>query len=51
MIEYSDLDADQQQLIEDFETRRSGAVLDNLLAQKKTPYKGAGAETTYPSSR
>ena len=51
VIEYSDLDADQQQLIEDFETRRSGAVLDNLLAQKKTPYKGAGAETTYPSSR
>ena len=51
MIEYSDLDADQQQLIEDFETRRSGAGLDNLLAQQKTPYKGAGAETTYPSSR
>jgi len=44
LIECSDLDADQQQLLKDFETRHSADALDKLLAQKKTPYRGAGAE-------
>ena len=44
-IDIFDLDTDQQQLIEDFETRRSRDALDKLLAQKKLPYRGTGSET------
>jgi hypothetical protein len=44
VIEFSDLDAYQQQLIDNFKSGHSADKLDRLLAQKKTPYRGAGAE-------
>jgi len=49
-IDVKDLDHDQQQMLKDFETGRSVAALDELLAQKKNPYKGVGAETACPSN-
>jgi hypothetical protein len=46
---FDDLTAKDQQLVEDFETRRSARTLDELLGQKafkQQPYRGPGTETT-----
>ena len=46
---FDDLTAKDQQLVEDFDTRRSAKTLDELLRQrafKQQPYRGPGTETT-----
>jgi len=46
---FDDLTANDQQLVEDFETRRSAKKLDELMGQKafkQQPYRGPGTETT-----
>ena len=44
MVLFSDLDENEQRLVEDFETRESGKALDNLLQRKRPPYRGHGFE-------
>ena len=46
---FDDLTAKDQQLVEDFETRRSAKTLDEVMGQKafkQQPYRGPGTETT-----
>ena len=41
---FADLNVTEQELVEDFESRRSARELDRLLSMKQPPYRGAGAE-------
>ena len=43
-LNFYDLNPDEQELVEAFDTRRSGNALDGLLKQKRPPYRGASAE-------
>ena len=44
IVNFHDLDSEEQQLVEAFETRQSAKALDRLLEQKRPPYRGAGIE-------
>ena len=46
VVDFFELDWKQQQLVEDFDTRRAARALDQLLEQKRPPYRGAGSEVT-----
>ena len=47
-VKYDDLEDWQQQLVEDYDARRSSKALDQVLEEKafkQQPYRGAGTET------
>ena len=46
VVDFFELDWKQQQLVEDFDIRRAARALDQLLEQKRPPYRGAGSEVT-----
>ena len=43
VVKFDDLNSWDRDLVEAFESRRSAKALDRLLAQKRPPYRGAGA--------
>ena len=43
-LKFDDLNPKEQELVEEFDTRRSAKALDRLLQQKRPPYRGIGAE-------
>ena len=45
--EFENLYPQEQELVEDFETRRSAKTLNRLLMQKRPPYRGAGPESCH----
>ena len=50
---FHDLTKGEQQLVEDFDTRRSAKKLDEVMGQKafkQQPYRGPGTETPTPHS-
>ena len=46
-VHFDDLDSEEQQMVEAFETRQSAKALDRLLEQKRAPYRGAGTEVKH----
>ena len=46
VIDFFALDGNEQQLVEDFDSRRAARALDQLLEQKRPPYRGSGSEVT-----
>ena len=46
-VHFDDLDFEEQQMVEAFETRQSAKALDRLLEQKRAPYRGAGTEVNH----
>ena len=46
IVDFIDLSSEQQQLVKDFDDRHAAKTLDELLEQKRPPYRGAGSEVT-----
>ena len=46
-VHFDDLDSEEQELVEAFETRQSAKALDRLLEQKRPPHRGAGIEVQH----
>ena len=46
VVDFIDLSREEQQLVKDFDARHAAKTLDELLAQKRPPYRGAGSEVT-----
>ena len=47
MLNYFELNSEDQNLVEAFENRQSAKTLDRLLEQKRAPYRGAGTEVNH----
>ena len=45
-VDFFALGWEKQQLVEEFDTRRSAKALDRLLEQDRPSYRGAGSEVT-----